>query len=365
MTVRKTKYGTWMADVTVGKRLDGSPDRRQPTFKTKRDAEAEDRRLMVLKETNRGRSYGGILLQDFVDEYFWPQKEGLRPSTKRGYKRDLKLRIIPMLGQTAVEDIGRYDIQKMISACLSRKVATNARETLSSILGLAVEMKVIQVNPASYKSYNYPEATKRPDDACGEWLTSWDEIKAVLAWLERHHPGELVHRITLLGLCFGLRKGEILAAHSDNLHLKQSYLYVNETCTEGDGPKWVGDPKTENAFRPVPIVKLARKWVGKWAKEGCYLVTGTDEPGDPDRAWKVMERTFGHETFDDGTPLPRLTAFSTRHSFATACVDAGVDIEKLAKWMGHSDISTTRRYYIKYKLQNLTADAEMIDRLIA
>ena len=54
-----------------------------------------------------------------------------------------------------LEQINKLNIQRMVSGCPTRKTATNARETLSSVLGCAVEMGMIPVNPASFR-YTYP-----------------------------------------------------------------------------------------------------------------------------------------------------------------------------------------------------------------
>lgn len=66
--------------------------------------------------------------------------------------------------------------------------------------------------------------------------------------------------------------------------------------------------------------------------------------------------------FDDGEPLPHITIFSMRHSFGTACIDAGIEVAKLAKWMGHADVSTTYNRYVKPRLKDLKRDTALIDR---
>lgn len=365
MAVRKTKNGRWQADVTIGKKLDGSRDRPQPTFRTKREAEKEEQKLKTQKEIRRGKSYGGILLSEFIEDYYWPQKKKLKPSTIKGYKRDIKLRILPAFGNMPVEDISRYYIQEMIDKCATKKIATNARETLSSILRLAQEMELIPVNPAGF-TYQYPDESKQDDEAFGVWLSSFEEIKEVLDFLEVHHEGEPVHRICVLGLCHGLRKGEIIAAHTDNIHLKERFIWINETCTEGEGGLIdFGEPKTPRSIRSVPIIKLSYPWLKEWKKEGGYIVK--DKHGDhltPRATRYALEKVFDHGEFDDGRPLPRITPFSLRHSFATACVNADIDVTKLFPWMGHADMHTTQQYYVKQKLKDLNKDAELIDKLI-
>ena len=211
MAVRKLESGLWVADVTLGKRLDGTRDRRQPQFSTKAKAEKEERRLLALKEIRRGKSYGGIPFGEFVEQYFWPQKEGLRYDTKRCYRRDLNNRILPAFGPMPMEDINRFDVQKMIDGCPTKKVATNARETASSVFSLACEMQVLTFNPAGCR-FRYPAATKHPKNEGGVWLSTFAEIQRVLDHMAEHYPDTPEERICLLGLGYGLRKGEVFAA---------------------------------------------------------------------------------------------------------------------------------------------------------
>lgn len=50
-----------------------------------------------------------------------------------------------------------------------------------------------------------------------------------------------------------------------------------------------------------------------------------------------------------------------RHSFATACVNEGMEVSKLSRIMGHADIKTTMRYYVRQKLGDLKAAVDAMD----
>lgn len=73
-------------------------------------------------------------------------------------------------------------------------------------------------------------------------------------------------------------------------------------------------------------------------------------------------RHFTAGSYPDGTPLPRVTMASLRHSFATACVNEGMGgVSKLSRIMGHADIKTTMRYYVRQKLDDLKVAADVMD----
>ena len=117
-----------------------------------------------------------IRLGDFIDEVYLPREEvRVRHNTLRAYRRDIDLRIVPALGNMRLEDIVHGDIQRMLDSCTSYKVATNARDTLRRILGEAMQMSYIALNPAAQK-YTFPKREVYPEDHNGVWLTSFEEI---------------------------------------------------------------------------------------------------------------------------------------------------------------------------------------------
>lgn len=45
-----------------------------------------------------------------------------------------------------------------------------------------------------------------------------------------------------------------------------------------------------------------------------------------------------------------------RHSFATACLNSGIDVTKVSKLLGHTNITTTVKRYIRFKPEDLIAE---------
>lgn len=360
MAVRKLKSGKWVADVTVGVKWDGSRDRRVETCQTKGQARKAETRLLMEKERLRGRVTARITLAEFVDEVYWPQKAGLRANTRQGYERDLRRRILPALGNMEIEQINKLNIQRMISGCPTRKTATNARETLSSVLGCAVEMGMIPVNPASFR-YTYPGDGAADPERGGVWLTTFAEHMRLLGLLRETQPGSCVERICVIGLCEGLRKGEVLALRWEDVDLARRELTVRGTYTQGIGGAHETDPKNRNARRTIPLRAYAAERMAAWGPGEGPIVSGTGGGLlSPVTAGERMRR-FTAGSYPDGEPLPRVTMASLRHSFATACVNEGMEVSKLSRIMGHADIKTTMRYYVRQKLDDLKVAVDAMD----
>lgn len=362
MAVRRLGNGSWQADVTVGRRLDGRPDRRTECHRTRAEAERAERRLLMMRDGAAPCAVSGrISFREFVEDVYWPEKSGLRANTRQGYERDIRRRLMPAFGDMDVERIGRASIQRMLDACPTRKTATNARETLSSILRIAVEMGMIPVNPAGFR-YRYPRS--RGESRQGEWISSLAEQRRLLAHMEQEHAGDAVERIVVLGLCLGLRKGEILGADWEDVDLAARELRVSRTYTRGKGGSHLTEPKTPAALRAVPLSAHAVRRLRAWGGVGGPIVVGAGgRRMSPETAQKRLRAVVSSETYGDGSPLPIVTTATLRHSFATACANAGMPDTQLAAIMGHRDVSTTKRYYIRQKSAQLHAAIDALDAI--
>jgi integrase len=383
MAVRQLKNGSWQADVVVGWKIvkkDGVEktvaDRRTKCFQYKKDAKSQEAHWQNMSTQHRdGRGLSGrITFKDFLDDIYWPQKKNLRANTVKNYKRDIKLRLLPAFGDMPIEDIGRMQIQNMLDTCATRKVATNARETLSSILGVAFEMELIPRNTASYK-YNFPPASPRAEDDFGVWLTSFDEIKKVLEYAAAKHDGEAIERMLVLGLCFGLRKGEVLGLDWERVDLEKREVCIMQTFVIGER-SFIAPPKTPKSERNVPMLEWAYERMKTWKHTD---MTAPDLFGN--KVHPVVANRFGYrlssnaarkqmagfreEEYDDGEKLPHLTLMSCRHSFATTCIRSGMEVSSVSRWLGHEQISTTYNRYVKPLLADLHTDAAKLNAIFA
>ncbi len=356
MSVRKIKTGSWRVDVTIGSAIDGTRNRRVKHFKTKAEAEKFERSLLVKKDV--GLICGRITIDEFIETIFWDQKKNLRPNTKRGYERDINLRILPALSGKYLEDINRYHIQQMISSCATKKVATNARETLSSILNLACEMELIPKNPAGYR-YQYPQKGIHDKDHYGVWLSTFSEHRAFLDRVSTLEASPMLERIFVLGLCFGLRKGEVFGLDWENVNLDKRTICITQTYVVGKGGAYLCDPKTERSNRVIPITSYAYDRLSAWHEEGAIGAIVTTQRGNrmnPSSGQYMVSRFL-----DKHSELPHVTIHSLRHSFATACINAGIEVSKVSAWLGHREVSTTYNRYVKPLLGDLQNEVSVID----
>jgi integrase len=343
----KTRY---RAQLEVGRKLDGSADRRTKVCKSLKEAQRAEREFEVVRDGLCGRS-DRITFQKFVDDYYLPTKrEALRKTTMRGYEGVIKNHLMPTLANCNLGDINRFQIQQLLSSRSSYKVAKNTRDALRQILGEAVQMEVIKINPASGR-FTLPDKKETDHDNNGEWVTSMAEQRRIIDMAD-----DVLRPVLVLGFCFGLRKGEILGLDWKDIDLKARKLSVRRTYTHAGGKPRLTAPKTEGSVRVIPITDYAvaklRALRGKNSRIGAVCLFSGHRMAPYD-AQKLMKRfTTTHD-------VPKVTCHSLRHSFATSAIRSGVPVEQVSKMLGHAKITTTYDRYVK-PLQNDLQDAVKI-----
>ncbi len=358
MAVRKLKNGKYLADVVVGLKWDGTPDRRTKTCDTQAKAKKAERAFLLMKEQSKGRVTMTMTLSEFVELVYWPAKADLRHNTRMGYERDLRLRILPALGDMRLDEIRKPHIQRLISDCPTRKVGTNTRETLSAVLGEAVQQELLVANPAGLR-YRFPLEAPHPKDHYGEWLTTFAEHVPLLDYVRENYAGQAEERIVVLGLCHGLRKGEIFGL--DEPGIRPVGIYVSQSYTVDAHGAYLTPPKTAKAYRLVPSGAYARERIAAWElPEGKPVVLGADGQRMHPKTGSARIRKMIAKAHADGVKLPRVTIYSMRHSFATSCINAGMPLEKLQEIMGHTDFATTKGY-VKMKDGDLEDAMMLVD----
>lgn len=102
-----------------------------------------------------------------------------------------------------------------------------------------------------------------------------------------------------------------------------------------DGGKIVvwGDPegRTKNGeFRAVPMIPDMRRLLERLRAEN------PDAPAS-DRVMRVQECQKAMDRAAKELEMHRLTHHDLRHLFATRCIESGVDIPTVSRWLGHKD----------------------------
>lgn len=160
----------------------------------------------------------------------------------------------------------------------------------------------------------------------------------------------------LISLYMGLRIGEVCALSWENVDMAQRIIHVRSTVTrikntEGYGHAKtilaIGRPKTEASSRDIPIPSKLFPMLLKMKENAGSTFVISDQNSF------VKPRTYEyryHRTLEKCSIAP-INYHALRHTFATRCIEVGVDVKTLSELLGHADVSITLNTYVHPSMQ--------------
>jgi integrase len=147
----------------------------------------------------------------------------------------------------------------------------------------------------------------------------------------------------------GARTGEIMALKWEDIDFSAKTITIRRSIRRGT----ISVTKTDTV-RVVPMVRRLTDVLLKWKDNthGEYVFPipnkGTpyrDSRGIVDSKFKPMLKRL---------EIPYKILYSTRATFASIAVEKGISVPIVSTCLGHSNIATTQRYYIR--MGNLDTD---------
>jgi integrase len=254
----------------------------------------------------------------------------------------------PFFGNMRPVDVDEATLRRFIEARLSSGLSsTSVRHLvrlLSSLFGDLVERRLATRNPVA----TLPRASRAllrdaHDPKNTPYLESLDAIWAVYRAMKP--PLSIAF---LIGAMVGLRPGEVLGLHREDIDLERRRLTVRWQVKDGE----LGPPKDKDTRVTILVTAVAGE-LGRWleGKPTSGLMFRPKHPKRGGRAGspsqfvrpstlnKHLRKALVACKFRDLTWYE-----ATRHTFASLWVLSGGSIEKLAKLMGHSSTRVTERY---------------------
>lgn len=356
--IRKRQDGRWEARVVQGRPICGKTNYKYfygnsyQDVRQKKKSFLENRQLMPLDVTPapaETTGMGDTPFRDVVARWLVSKKSVVKESTYSCYSIMVEKHILPVLGQLPVSRIDSSCLtafleKKKISGrlgggALSDKTLSDMKTVLMQILRFAKKQGKISTVP------DCPSMTSRQPDV--NVLTVREQTQVEARVMEEDTPFGLGVLISLYG---GIRIGEVCGLQWKDIDCKNGTLSINKTVyriTNMDGQSGaktkvvIDTPKTDCSVRTIPLPAPVFQYLMERRRDGdCYIVTGTTKYMEPrvclDRYKRLLHRAgMADHTFH-----------TLRHTYATRCVESGVDIKSLSEIMGHSDVKITLQRYV-------------------
>lgn len=375
-TLYRGADGNWHARVTMGRRADGTTERKHVQRRTK--TELRD----AVRDLERRRDAGTyVWSQDDVTLAQWLEHwlEAVLPMTARWktlstYRSQMRVHVIPELGGWRLSELRpellEQHYRQMQANGHSAHVIRGVHRVLRSSLNEAVRRRRLGANPAVVAR------PPRADDIEVEPLSVEESRRVLAASATTLHPARWS-----IALSLGLRQGEALGLLWSDLDLDEGVLRVRRSvqrhtwrhgCDVVDGQPTCGhkrgaeceqrtggglvlvEPKTKASKRsivlPQPLVDQLRAHRavinrrrlaagGDWDSTHDLVFPavsgGLVDPARDNAEWNRLIETAG---------VRDVRLHDARHTAATLLLLQDVDIRTVMAIMGWTEMATAQRY---------------------
>ena len=348
----------WYVVINLGIGDDGK--RRQKwhgSYATRREA---DKALVGILRDLEQRTYvepASLTLAEYVSDQWLPQmRTQVKASTFDSYQRNLKLHVLPALGNRQLQAITSGQLTVLYNQLLdhgrrngptgrglSAKTVRYVHTIVSKLFGDAVDLDVIARNPAARAKPPRPE---RGSSRIRFWTAQ--QLTAFLDGVAVHRLYPLWH----LAAMTGMRRGELLGLRWADVDFDNARLAVRQTLISVAYKPQLSTPKTHRArvidLDVGTVAVLRRHALGQQtllAAEGLANIEdlvfddGAAAPIHPESVRQTFERLVAKAA------VPRIRFHDLRHTHATIALRAGVPVKVISERLGHANPAFTLQQY--------------------
>ena len=178
---------------------------------------------------------------------------------------------------------------------------------------------------------------------------SADEVEILRDFCQTHRYGLSV----LILLELGLRCSEMLALRWEDIDFALKSVYIKQACVSVSGLPVVDVPKSKTSIRELPLSDWFRDYL-QFYKCGCtgYIInTGSKLMTPANYTKHRYNKLFADFTADTG--IIRLSPHELRHTCGTLLYKKTGDIYAVSKYLGHSSVAITSKYYVHSDVEML------------
>lgn len=298
-----------------------------------------------------GVSSARLTLRELIEEQLASKKQEVRATSYDKSKQVLDTHIIPYIGDLRLDRLTPQTLNKwklkIGESDLTLTMKRNIFKELNTVLNWAVRFEYIPSNPLKQVG-NFKEVLfEKPADVLHYYTP--EEFLAFIAAAEADAVARNDWRFyTFFMLAFytGMRKGEINALKWSDI--EGNILHVRRSIAQKvKGGDIETPPKNKSSYRdlqiPLPLMqalteqKKRQKCEPGYSEE--YRICGGESV--------LRDSSIEHKNtlYSKTADLPHIRIHDFRHSHASVLVNGGINIQEIARRLGHSKVEMTWNTY--------------------
>ena len=314
-------------------------------------AEAKDLERQLMREIKEKPLSANMTVRQLYDEYMTVKKHEVRETTLDKSRRNLERYILPSLGSYKLDKLTNPVLQSWKNSISEQDYSLKTRQNiygeLRALLNYAVKMDYLPKNPLSNLG-NFKDAYfEIPKDKL-QYYTP-EQFKTYIA-AAREDCTTLTdwgyYVFFSLAYYTGMRKGEINALRWSDID--GDIIHVRRSITQKlKGEDRETPPKNKSSYRdlqmPVPLINILNE-----QKTRQLTADGFTEEYRVCGGIQCLRDTSienKNKLYAERAGLPHIRIHDFRHSHASLLANNGINIQEIARRLGHSKIEMTWNTY--------------------
>lgn len=299
--------------------------------------------MRILKDIKMQKNNRTITFDEMVEKWLNIKKIEIKESTFSTYQYSIYKYIMPELQEKTIADLQKYNFNELVKGLneeLSAKTVKDIICILKSILHYIEEefncdFKIKKIILPKMNIENVNVFSKREKTKLEQYCLKENTLKEIGI---------------VICLNTGIRIGELCALKWMNIDLDKKVINIKETMEriydrESHKTKVIIDkPKTQASIREIPIsskLYIILKELKKKYKSTDFFLTGESDKYIEPRNYEYIYKKILKKC-----KIKPYKFHTTRHTFATNCIEVGMDVKALSEILGHSNVNVTLNRYV-------------------
>lgn len=303
-----------------------------------------------------------VCFSEIIDSWLNENKIKIKPATYSKYKNIIETHIKPSLGNLISTQITSDKINSFLqnklqngkldgSGALSSTYVRSIALVINSIVNYAVNEGYCE--PMKNPIYKPSPCSKSPN------VLSNSEYTILSNYIK--NDIDYTKLAIMLSLYSGLRIGEICALKWNDIDFEKSIIHISSTISrikDNDGTKLIIEtPKTKSSDRFIPIPNSLLQILEQFYNDkNPFVISNSPNFVNP----RTLEYRF-HKVLKEAN-VQQTNFHALRHTFATKCIEIGMDVKSLSEILGHANSAITLNVYVHSSME---LKRSQIEKLIA